>query len=358
VEVARANGASPAEVALAWLLGLGPGVVPIPGATRPETARSAARAARLNLTAAEHASLRAPRRQPAARVGDGSDGEVVVVMGIPGAGKTRLAEEYRDRGYVRLNRDERGGALRELAAALDADLDAGARRVVLDNTYLTRSARSYVLDVAARHGVPVRCVWLSTPLAQAQVNLVDRLLQHFGKLPTPDELRAAARHTDGLMAPTSQMRALRELEPPAEDEGFAAVEVVEFERVTAPAGRDRAGVFVAAAVLRQPGWEQALDPRRRDAPHLVFDWIPDASPEALEACTAPLQAAVAGPVASALCAHGGGPPSCWCRPPLPGLPLAFAHEHGVDPARSILIGCRPAHRTLASVLAARYVPVP
>jgi aryl-alcohol dehydrogenase-like predicted oxidoreductase len=153
VELARARNATPAEVAIAWLLGLGPGVIPIPGATRPETVRSAARAASIRLTAAEQASLQAPRRQPtpprqpAARGGGagadgGRAGEVVVVMGIPGAGKTRIAEQYRARGYVRLNRDERGGGLRELAAALDADLDAGARRVVLDNTYLTGAARS------------------------------------------------------------------------------------------------------------------------------------------------------------------------------------------------------------------------
>ena len=47
--VADARGATPAEVALAWLLGMSPVVVPIPGARRPETARSAARAAALDL---------------------------------------------------------------------------------------------------------------------------------------------------------------------------------------------------------------------------------------------------------------------------------------------------------------------
>ena len=50
-----------------------------------------------------------------------------------------VAEEYVARGYVRLNRDERGGSLRELADALDEELSSGVRRVVLDNTYLTRA---------------------------------------------------------------------------------------------------------------------------------------------------------------------------------------------------------------------------
>ena len=152
------------------------------------------------------------------------------MIGIPGAGKSHVAQEYVERGYVRLNRDERGGTLRELAVTLEEELVAGDARVVLDNTYLTRASRSYVLDAAARHGAPVRCIWLDTPLAQAQVNLTERLLDVLGHLPGPDELRERAKREQGVLAPTSQMRAARELEPPSLDEGFVAVERREFTR--------------------------------------------------------------------------------------------------------------------------------
>jgi len=357
-EVADARRATPAEVALAWLLALSPAVVAIPGAGRPETARSAARAAKLELEDEDRAALArafgAPRPARPARPAD--DADVVLVMGIPGAGKSRIAGEYVSRGYVRLNRDERGGSLRELVDALDAELVSGARRVVLDNTYLTRASRSYVVEAASLHRVPARCIWLDTPLAQAQVNLVERLLERLGSLPTPEELRRAARREPGLLAPTSQMRSLRELEPPSIDEGFARVEQVSFTRMPS-AGRARVGVFVAAAALSRPGWERALEQSDRAAPHLVFDWSPGGTLNALVADLARLSAAVSGPVESAVCPHPAGPPSCWCRPPLPGLPLAFARAHGVDPARSILVGAGPAHRTLATTLGARYVPV-
>ena len=332
-----------AEVALARLLALAPNVVAIPGARRPETATSAARAATLVLDAEEPVR---PLAAPARR-----DGEVVLVMGIPGAGKTRVAEGFVANGYLRLNRDEQRGTLRQLAGVLDESLAAGRSHVVLDNTYLTRASRSFVVEATRAHGLRTRCMWLDTPLAQAQVNLVLRLLDRFGALPAADELRAAARREPGLLGPTSQMRAARELEPPHDDEGFDSVERVAFTRRPGPGSP---GVLVAAAALRSEGWERAVA-APPDAPHLLFDWLPDQQPAALEAAAQRLRARVSGSVDVAVCPHGGGPPVCWCRPPLPGLSLAFAHRHGVAPERSVVVGTSAAHRTLASTLGARFV---
>jgi hypothetical protein len=107
--------------------------------------------------------------------------------------------------------------------------------------------------------------------------------------------------------------------------------------------------------LRQPGWEHTLEQGDVGAPHLVFDWIPDGSPDALSDVAARVSTEVSGPVETALCPHAAGPPRCWCRPPLPGLLLAFARTHGIDPAHSLLVGTGPAHRTLATTLGARYI---
>ena len=52
-EAAQAHDVSPQQVALAWLLSLGPTVIPIPGSSRPETITDSLRAAELELTDSE-----------------------------------------------------------------------------------------------------------------------------------------------------------------------------------------------------------------------------------------------------------------------------------------------------------------
>src|SRR5687768_16790524 len=200
-EVAARAGASPAEVVLAWVRGLAPNVAPLPGPTRPEHARSLSRMAALLLSDEDTAALderfpagrllRAPRsaRRPAAAL----DGDVVLVIGLPGAGKTTIAGDLVSEGYERLNRDETGGRLADLVPRLGDLLSAGRRRVVLDNTYGSRAARNAVLETALAHGVPARCVWLQSTLEDAQVNVVQRMLERHGRLLEPDELKVAAR---------------------------------------------------------------------------------------------------------------------------------------------------------------------
>jgi hypothetical protein len=144
------------------------------------------------------------------------------------------------------------------------------------------------------------------------------------------------------------MRAARELEPPSLDEGFVDVERLEFTRVRH--GGAREGVFVAASAVRESGWIAA-----GDAPHLVFDWLPGGNVDALAADVQRIAAHVTGAVEAAVCPHPGGPPTCWCRPPLPGLILAFARAHDLDWSRSTLVGTSPAHRTLAATLGARFI---
>jgi diketogulonate reductase-like aldo/keto reductase len=58
-EIGLAHGVSPQQVVLAWELALGEHVIPIPGASRPESITDSAQAAHLELTDAELEAIEA-----------------------------------------------------------------------------------------------------------------------------------------------------------------------------------------------------------------------------------------------------------------------------------------------------------
>ncbi|MBY0496940.1 MAG: hypothetical protein K2Y23_22250 [Cyanobacteria bacterium] len=44
------------------------------------------------------------------------------------------------------------------------------------------------------------------------------------------------------------------------------------------------------------------------------------------------------PIEVEYCAHPSGPPTCWCRTPLPGLGVLMIQRHQLDPLRCVYIG--------------------
>jgi aryl-alcohol dehydrogenase-like predicted oxidoreductase/histidinol phosphatase-like enzyme/predicted kinase len=379
--IAAKHAASNEEIALAWLMSFGPGVVPIPGATRIATASSLARALRVELDDEDRSALderfsgrllRVPRAERRPR--DDADGDVVVVMGMPGAGKTAVACALESDGYERLNRDVSGGSLADLVPRLDELLAAGHRRVVLDNTYPTRESRNEVIETAWQRGVPVRCIWLTTDVANAQINSIRRMLDAHGALPTPEEIRQRNRTDTRYLLPDAQFRYERALEPPVLEEGFTSLETRDFVREPDRAEQRAlildfddlvergAPVLHADAVAIDAIRLDALARHHDEGWHLfVHAWRPqvarkETTLQEVDACLARMRALLGEAVDAACCPHDAGPPVCWCRKPIPGSVLEFASRHGVALARSIVVGASAADRTMAERIGARFEP--
>jgi aryl-alcohol dehydrogenase-like predicted oxidoreductase/predicted kinase/histidinol phosphatase-like enzyme len=385
-KLVAAHDATPFEIVLAWLRGLIPHIVPLPGATRVETARSCGRSQHIVLTDEERVALDvhlplgrtlAALTRPARRIPRVSPagGDIVMVMGLPGAGKSTLAARLVSEGYERLNRDETGGSLAAIAAALAARLEAGVPRLVLDNTYLSRASRSAVIETASAAGRAVRGVWLDTSLEEAQVNAVWRMVGEHGRLLTPEEIRAS--RDPAAFAPTAQFRAQRAIEMPQAAEGFANLEVVPFVRQPDPAFTNRAVVLWCDGVLRRA---RSGAPRPRSADDvevitagratlaryhaegwklLAISWEPEVTeqgvpPAQVEAGLARVRTELALEMDLDYCPHGGGPPVCWCRKPLPGLGVLLIHRHRLDAAQCIYVGSTPQDPPFARRLGFRY----
>jgi len=357
VQIAERHHAAPQEVALAWLADLSEIIVPLPGATRVETVTSIARAGALTLTDDDRAQLadrfpafevlRRPGASGRAPVAPARDGEVVLIMGLPGAGKTTVAQTFAARGYARVNRDEGGGALRDLLPEIDRLVEAGRTRIVMDNTYVSRKSRAAVVQAAEKAGLPVRCVWLSTGIEDAQVNAVWRMLSKYGRLLTPEEMRRAAKRDVNAFGPSVQFRYQRALEPPDPAERFSRIDRVAFERTRDPAFSNRAVIVWLDDAEMSAEHIATLRRYAGDRWHVLgLAWRPEVGDDPIAAQRADAEfARLRGRLGVAIdvkyCPHGAGPPVCWCRKPLPGLAVAFIMQYRLDASQCLYVGGGP-----------------
>lgn len=339
-DLAGSHRVSEAAIALAAVLDLNPLVSVIPGARRPQTIIDAATAGTVVFTEAERARLREAfpaLAAPAVASASNARSEVVLLMGIQGSGKSRLVDEYVSNGFARFNRDLLGGTMKDTALAMSRALAQGATHAVLDNTYTTRASRASTIEAAKKQAAKVRGIWLDVPLHEAQVNVIQRMLDAHGRLLGPEELKKQRDNTG--LTPLSHFRTVRELEPPSKDEGFDVLETRPFVRSARDGGTGR---FVA--------FEVATKVERTHEPTFVFAWT-ETDKAAVEAAALRLGAV------SLICPHGGGPPTCWCRPPLPGLILEGCHRAKLSPQKCVVMGATETHQMLAATLGARFVTV-
>jgi hypothetical protein len=171
------------------------------------------------------------------------------------------------------------------------------------------------------------------------VNAVARMVERYGRLLEPDEMKAAARKDPSVLAPHALFRHRRELEEPDPSEGFARIEDVPFVRRPPEGGGGRAVVVRLDGAA--PEAIRRLADRRADGSFVLgVAWGPPADDDVVDAVR---------------CAHAqDGPPVCWCRRPLPGLGAVLAARHRLDLARCTYVGRDAADRAWARVLGLAY----
>jgi len=368
VAEAEKRGMSVQRLALGWLADMG--AWSIPGCTRSETLRDSVGAQPTRLDAAvawaeevRRACVTAARPDP----------EVRVVMGPPASGKTSSVGPLVDQGYVRLNRDERGGRLDDLVPALDRALQDGAQHVVLDNTYPTRASRKKVIEAARRHGVPAHATRIEIPLEEALFNAASRMLDKCGRLLSPEEIAVESRRDPNLFPPRAVFAWFQRYEAVGNEE-FDRLEVVDFVR--RESGTKRAVIVdldgtvrtsKPAPFPRKPS-EVRLMPHRKEVLQRYVDegWLlcgvtnqagvhlGQLSEQDAIDCIERTKELLGLEIDVRYCPHKPGGTHCWCRKPMPGLGVALLRDHDLDRRQCVFVGDRDSDAEFARNLGVRY----
>lgn len=397
--LAEKHGVEPHVLALAAVLRSFSHVIPLFGATRAESLAQSLEALKFELTdedwehitgkypfsgTPEAIAANAPRVTPVdlpslkPGKGPGKEPEVVLLMGIQGAGKSETVKAYEEAGYIRLNRDEEGGSLDDLLPRLEDLLASGQKRVVMDNTYPTRISRESVITRAHAHGVPVRCRWLTTSVEEARINVVSRVLDRYHKLLGPEEMKELAKSDPNLPPPIAMQRYEQSFEPPNVDEGFSAVDEIPFVRRPRPDWTHKALLLDVDGTLRvthsgeiypRSAEDVNVLPDRREvlerwvaAGYKLFFVSNQSGIASGKVSEADVEKAFEKTIADlgvpveevCYCPHRAFPVVCFCRKPMPGMAVYLMRKYALDPDKLVMVGDMASDKEFAEGLSITY----
>jgi histidinol-phosphate phosphatase family protein len=223
----------------------------------------------------------------------------------------------------------------------------------------------------------VRCIHLATPVREALINIVQRVLERHGRLLGPDDVKALSKTDPNLPPPSALTRWAACFEPPSVDEGFGAVEEVPFVRRPGE-GKTKALLLDVDGTLRRTKSGELYPTKPEDIEILpgrkevLTRWINDdyklffvsnqsgvasekVTAEAVEACFERTRELLEVSIEDvAYCPHSAFPAGCFCRKPLPGLGVHLVRKHQLALSELVMVGDMDSDEEFAAALGAKY----
>jgi HAD superfamily hydrolase (TIGR01662 family) len=296
---------------------------------------------------------------------------IAIVMGFPASGKSRYVKTFEKKGYTRLNRDELGGALDEMVIHLERFHKKGINQFCIDNTYTKRASRSVVINWAKKNGFEVECYWLATGVPDAQYNAVKRMIELYGKLLMPEEIKEKTKEHPGIYPPAPIFKARKDFEKPTLAEGFTKVEKIAFVReMDKSIYKNRAIILDYDGTIRKtksgvkyPLTKEDVEilPNRteilkkyKELGYLLLGVSNqsgvakgDLTYEQADEIFKYTNKLLGIDIEYKFCPHGFFPQVCYCRKPIPGFGVEFIEKYKLDPDQCVMVGDLKTDNTFA-----------
>lgn len=297
--------------------------------------------------------------------------KIILIIGYPASGKTEAAKSYVDQGYYRLNRDEIGGKLDDLVNHLeDLYINKGVTNFVMDNTYSTGQSRKSVVQWARDNSFDIECHWIDLDIGDALYNAVQRMINTYGKMLSPVQIRKCK--DLGVYLPVVIYKIRKAFEVPNIEEGFNSVVKIPFKRKL-----DNSVYINKAIVLDYDGTlrttksgenypktpdDVEILPNRTEtltkyikkgyimlgASNQSFISKKVMTEEQAIECFERTNELLDLKIDYKFCPHTAYPQICYCRKPIPGMAVEFIEKYKLDPSKCVMVGDSTTDKTFAT----------
>jgi HAD superfamily hydrolase (TIGR01662 family) len=292
--------------------------------------------------------------------------EVHLILGPPASGKTSLVKDVAG-DCVRLNRDTCGGTMNGLLKIFEQEVIKD-KNIVLDNLFPTIESRKPFIEIAKKNGATVICHWVTTSIEDSAFNACKRMIDKYGKILYPTELKKAK--DPNTFPPAVLFKYKKEFEKPGSDEGFR-VEKYPFVRKFGPEYINKALLLDYDGTLRKtksgekfpcdpkdlyilPGRKEKLKEYINKGYRLlgVSNQSGIAKGQLTEdmarKCFDATNDLLGIDIEYSFCPHSVPPISCYCRKPMQGHDVQFIEKYKLNPSECIMVGDMTSDKTFAA----------
>lgn len=297
--------------------------------------------------------------------------EIIMLSGVPGSGKTFLTKDELGDADVFLSRDKEGGHIPDLVPKLEVAVSQGAKKIVLDCTFVTREHRDYFTSAAKLLGVPIHCWFFDTTKEVSQFNICWRMLQRYGKvLRTKEDYEEHA--DDPNMFPPAVMFAMfKRLVKPEQSEGFASMRIIKPKLWKLPPEFKNGAVILdydgtvrdtksGAKYPKDPSDVEVFPKAAAKLQALASDGMlllgasnqsgvakNDPPMDVAKACFDETNRQLGVDISVDFDYSPAGPAAGWYRKPFPAMGLMAVWEHKLDPTKVTMVGDMTSDKTFA-----------
>jgi HAD superfamily hydrolase (TIGR01662 family) len=296
--------------------------------------------------------------------------EIIMLSGVPGSGKTYLTKDRLADADCYFSRDKEGGHVVDLVPKMEKAISDGARKIVLDCTFVTREHRDPFVAAAQKAGVPISCIFVDATKEISQFNICWRMVQTFGKV-----LRTKADYdgTDSphALPPQAMFNMFNRLVKPDKSEGFAALEVVKPKPWKLPAEFKNGAVMIdydgtvreastGYKYPKAPSEVRAFPQAAKKLQALAADGVlilgasnqsgvakNDPPMDVCKACFDETNRQLGVDIEVDFDYSAAGPAASWHRKPFPAMGIDAIWKHRLDPSRVTYVGDQTVDKTFA-----------
>lgn len=300
--------------------------------------------------------------------------DIILMVGLPGSGKSTYVEKYEKTGYTILSMDKNTMTSSFDTHSINLQIKKGNNKIVIDNTNITKDIRKIFINYAMSNNLTIGIHWINTSKEDCLINSLHRMYKNYGQIfmHISDIKNANVKQEPNSFVLSAIFNMSKTFEKPTNDE--CDIEITKFNRIDDWNYTNKAIFIDLDGTVRESVGEQPYPIKKSDIKILTNseNILKEYKKDGYMIIAVTNQSAVSKGILSKndvidlinetnnmlgdviddyyYCPHLPPKETCYCRKPQSGMGIYMMHKYKLNLNSCIMVGDSTSDKTFANRL--------